>query len=132
MHAEHGLRLRRRKHRGRYLEPQLEPEIAQHQRIAKGTMPGIARKVVALHHRVQIVARVLRKQASRKFHGAQRRGGKVHADATKLSTQERVIEARIVRHEDRAAQLVEHGRGERGKRGAAATISLLMPVKATM
>jgi hypothetical protein len=44
---------------------QLEPEVVQHPGIAQGAMTRAAVESVALHDRVQIVARVLGKQAPR-------------------------------------------------------------------
>ena len=50
-----------------------------------------------------------------------------------LAAQERVVETRVMRHEHRAAQLLDAPpRRSRANRGASATISSLMPVKASM
>ncbi len=62
--AQHGLR-RRVQRRFRHLAPQLEPEIAQHLRIAQRAVPRAAGEPVPLHHRIEIVAHMLGKQAPR-------------------------------------------------------------------
>ena len=57
---------------------------------------------------------------------------KRHVGLEKLAAQERIVETRVVRHEHRAVQLVAHRGRDSAKRGASATISLLMPVKFSM
>ncbi len=82
--GEHALH-RRVEHRLRHLAPQFAPEIAQHARIAQGTMPSAAAESVPLHHRIQIVARVFWKQASRQLDGAEDLGRERPVEPAKLA-----------------------------------------------
>ena len=103
--AENGVH-RGRELRLRQLAAHFAPEIVNHPGIAQCPVPCAAAEAVALHHRIEIVARILGKQPPRELDGAQHLRGEAQAGLEKLTAQERVVETRVVRHEHCAVQLV--------------------------
>ncbi len=78
-------------------------------------MAGTAGQAVAFHDGVQIVAREFGKQAPRQLHGAEHRRRERQARLGEFAAQERVVEARVVRHERRPLELAAHGAGDLGE-----------------
>ena len=94
-------------------------ELPHHLRIAERAVARAAGEMVARHHCVQAVPRVLRVQPARELHRAQRARGEAQARALELVAQEAVIEARVVRHQYPAGEALEQVAGEHPERGGA-------------
>ena len=96
-------------------------------------MARIAGDAVAPHHRIEIVAPLLRRQRAREAHGAEHRRAEAPAEPPEFVAQESVVEARVVRDEEAAGETGLDGfSATASKGGASATMASVMPVNCWM
>ena len=100
--------------------PHLRQETHQHFGIAECPMPGGAGQPVACNDRIKIVAPFPGKQATRELDRAKHRHLQAQTETTELRSEESIVEARVVGHEQpslETRQQVMRDFRERGRVG---------------
>jgi hypothetical protein len=108
------------------------PELVDQLRIGQRTVAGIGPQAMPFDQAVEVVAVVFRVQGPRQLDGAGDGAAEIDAQAPELVLQETVVEARVVGDEQATPQATQGFSATSANGGAAATMSLVMPVSCSM